>query len=137
MSARGQARLLPEPAIELRGISKRFNPVVANNRVDLVVEAGMIHGILGENGASNTTLINIVYGYYEADDGTVLVEGWPCSVARPVDAIRTGIGMVHQHFVLVGPFTVVENVLLGAEGGLILRGGLCRMRAELGRLARE
>ncbi len=137
MSARGQARLVPAPAIELRGISKRFGPVVANDRVDLVIEAGTIHGIVGENGAGKTTLMNIVYGYYQADEGTVLVEGRPCPIARPVDAIRAGIGMVHQHFMLVGAFTVLENILLGAEGGMTLRDGLRRMRAELGRLARE
>lgn len=125
------------PAIELRGISKRFGPVVANDRVDLVVEAGTIHGIVGENGAGKSTLMNILYGYHRADAGTIRIDGVPTRMARPIDAIRAGIGMVHQHFMLVETFTVLENLLLGAEGGPLLAAGAARLRAELARIGRE
>ena len=128
---------MPAPPVELRGITKRFGPVLANDRVDLVVEAGTIHGIVGENGAGKSTLMNILYGYYRADAGTIAIEGEPRRIARPIDAIRAGIGMVHQHFMLVEPFTVLENVLLGAEGGPLLAAGAARLRALLVRLGRE
>ena len=128
---------MPAPAVELRGITKRFGPVVANDRVDLTVQAGSIHGIIGENGAGKSTLMNILYGYYQADAGTILVEGTVRRIDRPVAAIRAGIGMVHQHFMLVDTFTVLENLLLGAEGGPLLAPGSGRLRAELARLSRE
>ncbi len=128
---------MPAPAVELRGITKRFGPVVANDRVDLTVQAGSIHGIIGENGAGKSTLMNILYGYYQADAGTILVDGTTRRIDRPVAAIRAGIGMVHQHFMLVEPFTVLENLLLGAEGGPLLAPGSSRLRAELARLSRE
>lgn len=128
---------MPAPAVELRAICKSFGPVVANDRVDLLVEGGTIHGIIGENGAGKSTLMNILYGYYQADSGTILIDGEPRRIARPIDAIRAGIGMVHQHFMLVEPFTVLENLLLGAEGGALLGAGERRLRAELARLARE
>lgn len=128
---------MPAPAVELRGITKRFGPVVANDRVDLSVQAGSIHGIIGENGAGKSTLMNILYGYYQADAGTILVDGATRRIDRPVAAIRAGIGMVHQHFMLVEPFTVLENLLLGAEGGPVLAPGSARLRAELARLSRE
>ncbi|WP_027134232.1 ABC transporter ATP-binding protein [Geminicoccus roseus] len=125
------------PAVELRGIDKRFGPVHANRAVDLRVEAGTIHGIVGENGAGKSTLMNILYGFYQADSGQVLIEGQPVRVDGPQDAIRAGIGMVFQHFMLVETFTVLENMLLGAEGGLLLKGGAGRARAEILRLERE
>jgi simple sugar transport system ATP-binding protein len=125
------------PAIELRGIDKRFGPVHANKAVDLVVPPGTIHGIIGENGAGKSTLMNILYGFYQADSGTILVDGIERAIHSPQDAIAAGIGMVHQHFMLVEPFTVLENLLLGAEGGFTLADGAAKARAEIERLERE
>lgn len=101
--------------LELRGITKRFPGVVANDRVHLVVEPGEVHGLLGENGAGKSTLMNILYGLYSADEGEIVIDGDVRTLQTPGDAIHAGIGMVHQHFQLVGPFTVAENVMLGAE----------------------
>ena len=125
------------PAIELRGIHKHFGPVHANRDVSLAVEQGSIHGIIGENGAGKSTLMSILYGFYRADAGTIEIGGRPVDVASPGDAIAAGIGMVHQHFMLVDPFTVLENVLLGAEDGARLGRGMAQARAELGRLEKE
>jgi len=125
------------PAIDLRGIDKRFGAVHANRAVDLVVERGTIHGIVGENGAGKSTLMSILYGFYEADSGEIRIGGEPKRIRSPADAIRAGIGMVHQHFMLVETLTVVENVMLGAEGGPLLRAGAARVRAAIARLARE
>ncbi|MFW5832935.1 MAG: ABC transporter ATP-binding protein [Pseudomonadota bacterium] len=124
------------PAIELKGIDKRFGAVHANRAIDLAVEAATIHGIVGENGAGKSTLMNILYGFYRADAGTIAIDGEACSITGPDDAIRAGIGMVHQHFMLVEPFTVLENLLLGAEGGWRLAPGRAKARAELERLER-
>ncbi|MBP1705680.1 MAG: transporter ATP-binding protein [Chloroflexi bacterium] len=101
--------------LELRGITKRFPGVIANEGVDLVVEPGQIHALLGENGAGKTTLMNVLYGLYKADEGEVLIDGSPVVFRDPGDAIKAGIGMVHQHFMLVPVFTVTENVMLGVE----------------------
>ena len=101
--------------LELRGITKRFPGVIANDSVDLVVESGEILGLLGENGAGKTTLMNILYGLYDADEGEVLIDGDPVHFDDPGDAIAAGIGMVHQHFMLVPVFTVTDNVVLGVE----------------------
>ncbi len=125
------------PAIELRGIDKRFGAVHANRNVSLIVPAGTIHGIIGENGAGKSTLMNIIYGYYHADAGTILVDGQPITIRSPQDSIRAGIGMVHQHFMLVEPFTVLENVLLGAEGGVTLEEGAAKARETLQALERD
>ncbi|HEY5795094.1 MAG TPA: ATP-binding cassette domain-containing protein, partial [Bosea sp. (in: a-proteobacteria)] len=122
------------PAIELSGISKRFGPVEANRDVSLSVAAGSIHGIVGENGAGKSTLMSILYGFYEADAGTIQIGGIERLIRTSADAIGCGIGMVHQHFMLVETLSVVENVVLGAEGGAFLKGGLSRARAELSRL---
>ena len=105
----------PSPAVELRGISKTFPGVVANDHVDLEVRQGEIHALVGENGAGKSTLMNILYGLIRADGGQILVEGTPVSMQGPRDAIRHGIGMVHQHFMLIPVFTVGENVVLGSE----------------------
>ena len=115
--------------LELRGITKRYPGVVANRDVDLVVEPGEIHALVGENGAGKSTLMNILYGLVTADEGEVLVDGQAQHFDGPGDAIAAGIGMVHQHFMLVPVFTVAENVVLGVEptGGL---GRLKRRRAE-------
>ncbi len=125
------------PAVALRGIDKRFGSVRANRNVSLEVAAGSIHGIVGENGAGKSTLMSILYGFYRPDAGAIEVGGRPASIAGPRDAIAAGIGMVHQHFMLVDPLTVVENVLLGVEGGARLAPGLRRARESLTRLAQE
>jgi general nucleoside transport system ATP-binding protein len=125
------------PAIELASIDKRFGEVHANRNVSLVVERGTIHGIVGENGAGKSTLMSILYGFYEADSGEIRIGGRPIKIRSSADAIRVGIGMVHQHFMLVPPLTVVENVMLGVEGGAFLRKGEARVRSELARLSRE
>jgi general nucleoside transport system ATP-binding protein len=101
--------------LELRGITKRFGPLVANDHIDLTVEPGEIHALLGENGAGKSTLMNILYGLYHPDEGEILVDDKPLKLNGPGDAIRAGIGMVHQHFMLVPVFTVAENVMLGHE----------------------
>ncbi|MDQ7775118.1 MAG: ABC transporter ATP-binding protein [Paracoccus aminovorans] len=127
----------PPPAIELRGISKAFGPVQANRDIDLSVPRGTIHGIIGENGAGKSTLMSILYGFYRPDAGEILVGGKPVAITDSQAAIRAGIGMVFQHFKLVRNFTVLENVILGAEDGRLLRPSLARARGELQRLARE
>ncbi len=101
--------------LELSGITKRFGPLVANDAVDLVVEPGEIHCLLGENGAGKSTLMNVLFGMLRADAGQVLLDGEPVRFADPGDAVRHGIGMVHQHFMLVPVFTAAENVMLGFE----------------------
>jgi len=101
--------------LELQGITKRFPGVVANDAIDLTVEPGEVHGLLGENGAGKSTLMNILYGLSSADEGRVLIDGRPVSFSDPGDAIAAGIGMVHQHFMLVPVFTVAENIVLGDE----------------------
>ncbi|HST93959.1 MAG TPA: ABC transporter ATP-binding protein, partial [Microvirga sp.] len=124
-------------AIQLSAINKRFGEVHANRDVTLTVERGTIHGIVGENGAGKSTLMSILYGFYEADSGEIRVGGEPVAIRSPADAIHVGIGMVHQHFMLVEPLTVVENVMLGAEGGMMLRAGEAKVRSELARLSRD
>jgi ABC-type uncharacterized transport system ATPase subunit len=101
--------------VELRGITKRFGPVVANSDVNLRIRPNEILGLLGENGAGKTTLMNILSGLYRADEGEILIDGKPVHFTSAKDAIRAGIGMVHQHFMLVPVFTVAENVVLGVE----------------------
>ena len=102
-------------SLELNGITKKFNTLVANDQINLKVEKGEIHAILGENGAGKSTLMNIVYGLLEADSGTILVDGKQVAIKEPSDALNFGIGMVHQHFMLVPVFTVAENIVLGHE----------------------
>ena len=101
--------------LELQGITKRFPGVVANDAIDLTVEPGEVHGLLGENGAGKSTLMNILYGLSAADEGRILIDGKPVDFADPGDAIAAGVGMVHQHFMLVPVFTVAENIVLGDE----------------------
>lgn len=101
--------------LELKGITKVFGPLVANDQIDLVVEPGQIHALLGENGAGKSTLMNVLYGIYRPDAGEILVDGKPVNFAGPGDAVAAGIGMVHQHFMLVPVFTVAESVALGYE----------------------
>ncbi|WP_067539295.1 ABC transporter ATP-binding protein [Nocardia crassostreae] len=101
--------------LELRGLTKKFGDFVADDAIDLVVEPGQIHAILGENGAGKSTLMNMLYGILEPTDGRILIDGAPVRFRSPGDAIAAGIGMVHQHFKLVGPFSVADNVQLGRE----------------------
>ncbi|HTE60889.1 MAG TPA: ABC transporter ATP-binding protein, partial [Solirubrobacteraceae bacterium] len=101
--------------LELRGITKRFGDLVANDHIDLVVEPGEIHSLLGENGAGKSTLMNVLYGLYQADEGEILLDGVVQHFAGPGDAMKAGIGMVHQHFMLIPVFTVAENLMLGNE----------------------
>jgi general nucleoside transport system ATP-binding protein len=110
------------PALELRGITKRFGTLVANNSVDLELRRGEIHALLGENGAGKSTLMNVLYGLHQPDEGEILLNGEPVSIGSPRQAIHLGIGMVHQHFMLVPVMTVAENLVLGAEPnkGLLL-----------------
>ena len=117
--------------LELRGITKRFGSLTANDHIDLVVEPGEIHALLGENGAGKSTLMNVLYGLYQPDEGEILIDGEPVSFAGPGDAMAAGIGMVHQHFMLIPVFSVAENIELGHErvrGGLL--GWLDRRRAR-------
>lgn len=125
------------PALEARGIDKRFGPVHANRNISLVVRRGTIHGIIGENGAGKSTLMGILYGFHQPDSGEIRVDGQPQRFRSPQDALRAGIGMVHQHFMLVEPFTVVENVVLGAEDTFRIEASLVRARAELERLGHD
>jgi simple sugar transport system ATP-binding protein len=101
--------------LELKGITKRFGTLVANDSINLVVESGQIHSLLGENGAGKSTLMNVLYGLYKADEGQILLDGKPTNFSGPGDAMAAGIGMVHQHFMLIPVFTVAENVALGHE----------------------
>jgi general nucleoside transport system ATP-binding protein len=121
------------PALELRGITKRFGPVVANDRVDFDLRPGEVHALLGENGAGKSTLMSILYGLYHPDDGEILVNGEPVRMDSPSRAIELGIGMVHQHFMLVPVMSVTENIVLGNEprrgrGMLDIREGARRVR---------
>ena len=125
------------PAIELRNISKQFGPVQANRNVSLKVESGTIHGIIGENGAGKSTLMSILYGFYQADSGTIQVQGQELKINSANDAIASGIGMVHQHFMLVDTFTVLENVVLGVESGWTLKASLDDARETLIQLEKE
>jgi ABC-type uncharacterized transport system ATPase subunit len=126
-----------DPAIELVGIDKKFGTVHANIDINLTVARGTIHGIIGENGAGKSTLMSIIYGFYHADSGQIRVNGNPVAIRDSQAAIEAGIGMVHQHFMLVDNFTVLENIMLGAEGGALLAQGIASARAELKRLDDE
>src|SRR5262245_17839325 len=103
--------------IELREISKRFGRVQANDRVSIKVDPGTIHAVVGENGAGKSTAMRIAYGFYKADSGEILVNGETREIDSPAAAIALGIGMVHQHFMLVDTMTVAENIVLGDEPG--------------------
>lgn len=123
------------PVIEMRGITKQFPGVVANDEVDLLLEEGEIHGLLGENGAGKTTLMNILFGLYQADQGEILVRGERVQLHSPADAIELGIGMVHQHYKLVPTLTVAENIVLGLGDDLLL--DLAAAERKIARLAEQ
>ena len=125
------------PAIELIGIDKKFGAVHANKDINLSVAKGTIHGVIGENGAGKSTLMSILYGFYHADSGEIKVNGKTAHIRTSQDAIAAGIGMVHQHFMLVENFSVLENIILGVEGGALLKGGEDKARARLKQLADE
>ncbi|QKD01921.1 ABC transporter ATP-binding protein [Mesorhizobium loti] len=128
---------MAQAAIELIGINKSFGAVRANRDINLEIARGTIHGIVGENGAGKSTLMSILYGFYQADSGEIRVGGNPASIKTPNDAIALGIGMVHQHFMLVDNFSVLENIILGAESDALLKRSIAKARSELERLERE
>ncbi|MEX0280407.1 MAG: ABC transporter ATP-binding protein [Arenibacterium sp.] len=125
------------PAIELKGISKAFGPVQANKDISISVMPGTIHGIIGENGAGKSTLMSILYGFYKADKGEIFINGSRTEIPDSQAAIAAGIGMVFQHFKLVENFTVLENIILGAEDGGLLRPSLAKARKSLIDLEKE
>jgi simple sugar transport system ATP-binding protein len=125
------------PAVECRGIHKRFGTIRANDGGDLTVPRGKVHGIIGENGAGKSTLMGLLYGHFTPDAGEIRIRGRPVRFRSPKDAIAAGIGMVHQHFVLVETFTVLENLLLGCEEGPLLRGAARSVREDLARFAAD
>src|SRR5207302_717468 len=122
-------------AVDMRGITRQFPGVLANDHVDFRVQHGEIHALVGENGAGKSTLMNILYGLIHPDSGEILVNGKPARISGPRDAIALGIGMVHQHFMLIPVFTVGENIMLGREpvafGGLYDQGRARREILEL------
>src|SRR3989475_8013484 len=123
--------------IELRNITKRFGAVLANDGVNIKVTPGTIHAIVGENGAGKSTAMRIAYGFYTADSGEILINGQVCDIRTPHDAIAQGVGMVHQHFMLVEPMTVAENIVLGAEPGSIASLDLSGAEKEIRALSGE
>jgi general nucleoside transport system ATP-binding protein len=119
------------PVLELRGITKRFPGVLANDHVDLDLRRGEVHALLGENGAGKSTLMNILYGLYKPDEGEILLNGKPADISSPHGAIAAGIGMVHQHFMLIPVMTVAENIVLASEprrSGVLLDTGAAERR---------
>ena len=119
------------PILELKNINKSFGHVQANKNINLKITQGTIHGIIGENGAGKSTLMSIVYGLYQADSGTISVSGKEIKLKSPRDSIESGIGMVHQHFMLVENFTVLENIVLGFEGEFIFGEKLKKAKQDL------
>jgi ABC-type uncharacterized transport system ATPase subunit len=120
-----------QPAVEFRGISKHFGAVKANTDVSFSIAKGSIHGLVGENGAGKSTLMSILYGYYRADGGEILLDGQARRIHNSQEAIALGIGMVHQHFMLVENMTVLDNVMLGSEGGFKLKSKRAIVEAQL------
>jgi len=133
MTAVGDPRPL---RVDMRGVAKRFGATEALRGVDLGLRRGEIHGLLGENGAGKTTLMNVLSGLYRADTGTITIDGRAVEIRAPADALRHGIGMVHQHVELIATFTALENILLGSEGSA-WRLRLDRRRADVEAIARR
>lgn len=136
-SANSSDSSTPPMAIDLRGISKAFGLIHANKNVNFAVPKGTIHGIVGENGAGKSTLMSILYGFYEADSGEIYIAGKKTRIRNSKNAIAAGIGMVHQHFMLVDNFSVLENIMLGAESGSMLSNSITDAAKELERLESE
>src|ERR1041384_7254006 len=124
-------------AVEMRGITKRFAEVLANDHISLAIPDQSIHAIIGENGAGKSTVMNILYGFYQADEGEILIDGQPRQINGPGDAIKLGLGMVHQHFMLVEPLTVTENIVLGAEPTAGLAVDYKKARARVREIAEQ
>ena len=123
--------------LELKNITKTFGETVANDNVSIKIEKGTIHAIVGENGAGKSTVMRIAYGFYTADSGEIMVDGKPVNIRNPHDAIALGIGMVHQHFMLVDTMTVAENIILGAETGGVVNLDLEKANADILALSNE
>ncbi|MGI8494107.1 MAG: ABC transporter ATP-binding protein, partial [Pyrinomonadaceae bacterium] len=123
--------------LELKNITKTFGNVVANNDVSIKIEKGTIHAIVGENGAGKSTIMRVAYGFYAADSGEIFVDGKAVQIKNPHDAIALGIGMVHQHFMLVDTMTVAENIILGAETGTAANLDLDKANADILALSNE
>jgi simple sugar transport system ATP-binding protein len=124
-------------AVEMRNVTKRFGDVLANDGINMRVADRSIHAIIGENGAGKSTAMNILYGFYKADEGEVLIDGVPRSISSPADAIDLGLGMVHQHFMLVEPLTVTENIILGAEPGTDLAINYKQARSRVAEISKQ
>jgi ABC-type uncharacterized transport system ATPase subunit len=127
----------PKYAVEMRGITKRFGEVLANDHISLAIPDRSIHAIIGENGAGKSTGMNILYGFYQADEGDILIDGEVRSINGPGDAIKLGLGMVHQHFMLVEPLTVTENIVLGAEPTIRLSLDYHKARARVREISEQ
>src|SRR4029450_2585402 len=123
--------------LELRNVTKRFGAVLANDHLNITIDSGTIHAIVGENGAGKSTAMRIAYGFYTADSGEIVVNGEVREIRAPRDAIALGIGMVHQHFMLVRPMTVTENIVLGAEPGSAVALDLRKAAAGIRALSEE
>lgn len=123
--------------IEMRGITKRFGAVTANNDIHLAIPANTIHAIVGENGAGKSTIMKILYGFYAADAGEIWIDGQARTIRNPHDALALGVGMVHQHFMLVPPMTVLENIVLGAEPGNAVKVDFKKAEADISQLAQD
>src|SRR3982751_1542015 len=123
--------------LELKNVTKTFGDVVANDDVSITVHKGTIHAIVGENGAGKSTIMRIAYGFYRADSGEIFVDGKKVEIHSPADAIALGIGMVHQHFMLVDTMTVAENIVLGAEPGTAVALDLQEAEKQIARLSQE
>jgi simple sugar transport system ATP-binding protein len=123
--------------LELRNVTKRFGAVLANDHVNITVDAGTIHAIIGENGAGKSTAMRVAYGFYTADSGDIVIDGQVRRIQRPLDAIALGVGMVHQHFMLIDTMTVAENIVLGAETGTALSLDLTDATARIRALSKS
>jgi general nucleoside transport system ATP-binding protein len=137
MAAAAPAASAAAPAVAMRGIRKRFGAVQANDGVDLTVAAGTVHGIVGENGAGKSTLMSVLYGLIQPDSGTIQIDGTPAQIHHSRDAMRHGVGMVHQHFMLVDTFSALDNILLGAEPDWRLAEARAAARKRLDELMRD
>ena len=129
--------MVSQPILELQNINKSFGHVQANKNVSIIVNKGDIYGIIGENGAGKSTLMSIVFGYYQADSGIIKINNNTIDIKSPHQSILSGIGMVHQHFMLVETFTVLENIILGFEGEFIFGEKLKEAKKNLEKLCKD